>query len=54
MRALIQRVSRASVRLPGGETRAIGKGLLIYLGIGQGDGEKSASKLVEKIINIIR
>jgi len=52
MRALIQRVSRASVRLPGGETRAIGKGLLIYLGIGQGDGEKSAGKLVEKIINI--
>ena len=52
MRALIQRVSRASVRLPGGETRAIGKGLLIYLGVGKGDEEHTAGKLVEKIINL--
>ncbi|MCX5796709.1 MAG: D-aminoacyl-tRNA deacylase [Elusimicrobia bacterium] len=52
MRALIQRVSRASVRLPGGETRAIGKGLLIYLGVGKGDGEQAAARLVEKIINL--
>ena len=52
MRALIQRVSRASVRLPGGETRAIGKGLLIYLGVGKGDTEETARKLAEKIVNL--
>jgi D-tyrosyl-tRNA(Tyr) deacylase len=52
MRALIQRVSRASVCLPGGETRAIGPGLLIYLGVGKSDGEQTAGKLVEKIINL--
>ena len=52
MRALIQRVSRAGVRLPGGESRAIGKGLLIYLGIGKDDGEDAARKLTEKIANL--
>jgi D-tyrosyl-tRNA(Tyr) deacylase len=52
MRALIQRVSRASVRLPGGETRSIGKGLLIYLGIGKADSEETARRLSEKIINL--
>jgi D-tyrosyl-tRNA(Tyr) deacylase len=45
-------VSRASVRLPGGETRAIAKGLLIYLGIAKDDGEQAAAKLVEKIVNL--
>ncbi|MDD5627430.1 MAG: D-aminoacyl-tRNA deacylase [Elusimicrobia bacterium] len=52
MRALVQRVSRASVRLPGGETRAIGKGLLIYLGVGKNDTEETARRLSEKIINL--
>jgi D-tyrosyl-tRNA(Tyr) deacylase len=52
MRALIQRVSRASVRLPDGQVRSIGKGLLIYLGVGKVDTELTAQKLVEKIINI--
>ncbi len=52
MRALIQRVSRASVRLPSGETRAIGKGLLIYLGVGKDDTGETAKKLAEKIINL--
>ncbi|MBI5240915.1 MAG: D-tyrosyl-tRNA(Tyr) deacylase [Elusimicrobia bacterium] len=52
MRALVQRVSRASVRLPGGETRSIGKGLLIYLGIGKTDSDETAAKLAEKIVNL--
>ncbi|HAM35031.1 MAG TPA: D-tyrosyl-tRNA(Tyr) deacylase [Elusimicrobia bacterium] len=52
MRALIQRVSRASVRLPGGESRAIGKGLLVYLGVGSSDGEQAARRLAEKIVNL--
>ena len=52
MRALLQRVSRASVYLPGGETRTIGKGLLIYLGVGHGDDEAAVAKLAEKIIHM--
>jgi D-tyrosyl-tRNA(Tyr) deacylase len=52
MRAMIQRVSQASVRLPDGETRSIGKGFLIYLGVGKGDGEGQARKLAEKIVNL--
>ncbi|HVA67478.1 MAG TPA: D-aminoacyl-tRNA deacylase [Elusimicrobiota bacterium] len=49
MRALVQRVTRASVKLPGGETRRIGRGLLIYLGVGPQDDAAVAEKLAEKI-----
>lgn len=52
MRALVQRVSQACVRLPGGEARAIDKGFLIYLGIGHDDGEEQARKLAEKIAHL--
>ena len=31
---------------------AIGKGFLIYLGVGQGDGEEQVQKLAEKIVNL--
>ncbi len=40
------------MRLPSGETRAIGKGLLIYLGVGKDDTGETAKKLAEKIINL--
>ena len=49
MRALVQRVDRAAVSLPGGETRAISRGLLIYLGVGRGDTPETALKLCRKI-----
>lgn len=58
MRALLQRVSRASVTVassPKGEKQTvsqIGKGLLILLGIGHGDGEEQAAFLAEKIANL--
>lgn len=52
MRALIQRVTEAEVRLPGGEARRIGRGLLIYLGIGPADTEETAKKLAEKSLNL--
>ncbi|OGS20818.1 MAG: D-tyrosyl-tRNA(Tyr) deacylase [Elusimicrobia bacterium RIFCSPHIGHO2_02_FULL_61_10] len=52
MRALIQRVLQAEVRLPGGEARRIGPGLLIYLGVGQEDGEDAAKKLADKTVNL--
>ena len=52
MRALIQRVNSASVRLPGGEARATGRGLLIYLGVGRGDSPETAKRLAEKAANL--
>jgi len=52
MRALLQRVSRASVNVDGQVVAEIGKGLLILLGIGHGDGEPQAEFLAEKIANL--
>jgi len=48
MRALIQRVKQASVSVNGQKTAQIGPGLLILLGVGQGDGEAQARWLAEK------
>ena len=52
MRALLQRVSYASVTVNGQVISKIGKGLLILLGIGHGDGEEQAQFLAEKIANL--
>jgi D-tyrosyl-tRNA(Tyr) deacylase len=52
MRALIQRVSHASVAVDGQVVSEIGKGLLILLGVGHGDGEEGAQFLAEKIANL--
>ncbi len=52
MRALLQRVSKASVTVDGQVVSQIGKGLLILLGIGHGDGEEQAGFLAEKIANL--
>ncbi len=52
MRAVIQRVTRASVRVEGQSVSQIGQGLLILLGIGQGDTQKEADFLLEKIVNL--
>ena len=52
MRILIQRVSKASVTVEGKILSAIGKGLLILLGIGHGDGEEQAKFLAEKVANL--
>ena len=52
MRALLQRVSRASVTVEGRVISQIGKGLLILLGIGQADSELQAEFLAEKIANL--
>ena len=49
MRALVQRVSRAAVRVDGGEVAAIGPGLLVLLGITGDDGEAEADRLADKI-----
>lgn len=52
MRALLQRVSKASVTVEGQTIASIGKGLLILLGVGHGDGEEQAKFLAEKIANL--
>lgn len=52
MRVLLQRVSRASVTVEEQTISLIGKGLLILLGVGHGDGEEQAKFLAEKIANL--
>ena len=49
MRALIQRVTGAKVSVDGKPVASIGGGLVILLGIGQGDTEDQAKFLAEKI-----
>ena len=49
MRALLQRVSSGKVTVDGQSVAAIGRGLVILLGIGHGDGEEQARFLAEKI-----
>ncbi len=52
MRALIQRVSRASVRVAGNEISAIEGGLLVLLGVSVSDESKDASHVADKIANV--
>jgi D-tyrosyl-tRNA(Tyr) deacylase len=52
VRALLQRVSRASVTVDGAEVGAIGPGLLILICAMQGDTEAEADKLAAKIVKL--
>jgi D-tyrosyl-tRNA(Tyr) deacylase len=52
MRALIQRVSEASVTVDGSVVGAIGPGFLVLLGITHDDGEAEASYLARKIAGL--
>lgn len=52
MRALIQRVTEASVVVDGETISAIGNGLLILIGVGQGDTAAAAALLADKIVNL--
>jgi len=52
MRAVIQRVSRAQVRVDSAPVGSIGPGLLVLLGIGQQDGPEEARLLAEKIAHL--
>jgi D-tyrosyl-tRNA(Tyr) deacylase len=49
MRALVQRVSSASVTVGGERVAEIGHGMLVLLGVRRGDGEEAADKLVRKL-----
>ncbi len=52
MRAVVQRVSRCSVRVGERETGSIGAGLLVYLGVGRNDTDQDVHAIVDKIINV--
>jgi D-tyrosyl-tRNA(Tyr) deacylase len=52
MRALLQRVSRASVTVDGRVVGKIGPGFLILLGIGSGDSETHIRTMAEKIVHL--
>jgi D-tyrosyl-tRNA(Tyr) deacylase len=49
VRALVQRVSRATVRVDGEVVGAIGAGLLVLLGVTHDDGEREAVRIAEKL-----
>ena len=52
MRAVVTRVSAASVTVEGQTVGQIGRGYLVLLGIKTGDGEAQAEKLAEKITGL--
>lgn len=52
MRAVIQRVEKASVTVDGTEVGAISRGLVVLLAIEVGDGEPDLSFLERKILNL--
>jgi len=52
MRALIQRVSHAGVKVDGKSVSEIGQGLLVLVGVCAEDGDSDIDWLVRKIVNL--
>ncbi len=52
MKLVVQRVTQAQVTVEGKCVGRIAKGLLVFLGIAQGDTEKEADYLLNKVINL--
>lgn len=52
MRAIIQRVSQANVKIKGKLVGEIGEGLLVLLGVGKEDTEEDIEYLIKKILNL--
>jgi D-tyrosyl-tRNA(Tyr) deacylase len=52
VRAVVQRVSRAEVRVEGRVTGAVGKGLAVLLGVAREDGDSDADLLADKVANL--
>jgi D-aminoacyl-tRNA deacylase len=52
MRVVLQRVLRASVTVDGDRVSEIGRGYLLLVGVGRGDGADEPERLAEKIANL--
>ena len=52
MRAVVQRVLRASVAVRDQITGEIGKGLMVLIGVEVGDGERDAAYIADKVLNL--
>jgi len=52
MKALVQRVSSASVRVGGETVGAIGRGLCVLVGVAAGDTQEDIDYLVNKLVNL--
>ena len=52
MKALLQRVTNASVSVAGEVVGSIGRGLVAFIGVASGDTEKDARYLAQKIVNL--
>lgn len=52
MKAVLQRVKSAKVKVKGEIVGEIGCGILIFLGVGRNDTEREAALLAEKIVNL--
>ena len=52
MKALLQRVTGASVSVGGEVVGRVGRGLVVFVGIAAGDTEKDAQYLVQKIVGL--
>ena len=52
MRAVVQRVKEAKVEIEGTVVGEISKGLLVFLGVGENDGEQECEYMANKIVNL--
>jgi D-tyrosyl-tRNA(Tyr) deacylase len=52
MRVIVQRVDRAAVSVDEIVISSIGKGLLVFLGVEKGDGQRDADYLLEKVVTL--
>jgi D-tyrosyl-tRNA(Tyr) deacylase len=52
MRAVVQRVSGASVDVEGTRVAEVGRGLLVLVGVARGDGDEDVGYLADKVVNL--
>lgn len=52
MKAVVQRVTSASVRVDGEVVSAIGPGMLVLLGVGRGDGAEQVERMARKLLRL--
>jgi len=52
LKALLQRVTKASVSIAGEVVGTIGQGLVVFVGVASGDTEKDAQYLAQKTVNL--